>query len=130
MGDDSQTRRDLVMRSAIFASLVLAAGVTSFGASACDTRDVYNQKIFELLDKYNNEIVKANDAFARENLSVVRIVYTDGKHFPRGYFPGYFYTDAGVRYQNWTAWNAAVNAAVSNYSNDAKAAYNNACLFW
>jgi hypothetical protein len=118
------------MRSAIFASLVLAAGVASFGASACDTRDVYNQKISGLLDKYNNEIVKANDAFAHENMSVVRVVYTDGRHFPREYFPGYFYTDAGVRYQNWEAWRAAVNTAVSNYSNEAKAAYNNACLLW
>jgi hypothetical protein len=123
-------KKDLVVRSAILASLVLASGVISFDASACDTRDVYNQKISGLLDKYNNEIVKANDAYARENTAAVKVVYTDGRHFPREYFPGYFYTDAGLRYQNWEAWKAAVNAAVSNYSNEAKTAYNNACLFW
>jgi hypothetical protein len=118
------------MRSAIFASLVLAVGVTSVGASACDTRDVYNQKISGLLDKYNNEITKANDAYAHENMSIVKVVYTDGRHSPREYFPGYFYTGATIRYQNWEAWKAAVNTAVNNYSNEAKAAYNNACLFW
>jgi hypothetical protein len=118
------------MRSAILVALVLASGVTSFGASACDTRDVYNQKISGLMDKYQSEIIKANDAFAHENMSVVKVVYTDGRHFPREYFPGYFYTDAGVRYQNWEAWKAAVDTAVSNYSNEAKAAYNNACLLW
>jgi len=71
------------MRSAIFVSLVLASGVTSFGASACDTRDVYNQKISGLMDKYQSEIIKANDAFAHENMSVVKVVYTDRRHFPR-----------------------------------------------
>ena len=80
--------------------------------------------------RYNNEIIKANDAFAHENMYVVKVVYTDRKHFPREYFPRYFYTDATVRYQNWEAWNAAVNTAVTNYSNEAKTAYNNACLFW
>ena len=118
------------MRSSIFASLVLAIGVTSFGASACDTRDVYNQKISNLLDKYNNEMIKANDAYAHENVAVIKVVYTSRGYFPREYFPGYFYTDASLRYQNWEAWNAAVNTAVNNCSNEAKAAYNNACLFW
>ena len=78
------------MRSAIFASLVLAVGVTSFGASACDTRDVYNNKISGLMDKYNKEVIKANDAYAHENMSVVKVVYTDGRHFPREYLPDYF----------------------------------------
>jgi secreted trypsin-like serine protease len=49
------------MRSTIFVSLVLASGVASFGASACDTRDVYNQKIYNLLEKYQSEIIKDND---------------------------------------------------------------------
>ena len=66
------------MRSAIFVSLVFASGVTSFGASACDTRDVYNQKISGLMGKYQSEITKANDAFAHENMSVVKVVYTNG----------------------------------------------------
>jgi hypothetical protein len=118
------------MRSAVFVSLVLASGVTSFGASACDTRDVYNQKISGLMDKYQSEITKANDAFAHENMSVVKVVYTNGRHFPREYFPSYFYTDAGARCQNWESWRTAVNTAVNNYSIEAKAAYNNACLLW
>jgi hypothetical protein len=118
------------MRSAIFVSLVFASGITSFGASACDTRDVYNQKISGLMDKYQSEITKANDAFAHENMSIVKIVYTDGRHFPKEYFPGYFYTDVGARYQNWEAWREAVNTAVNNYSIEAKAEYNNACLLW
>jgi hypothetical protein len=118
------------MRSAIFVSLVFASGVTSFGASACDTRDVYNQKISGLMDKYQGEITKANNAFAHENMSVVKVVYTDGRHFPKEYFPGYFYTDMNSRYQNWETWREAVNAAVNNYSIEAKAAYNNACLIW
>jgi hypothetical protein len=88
------------------------------------------RKISGLMDKYQSEITKANDAFAHENVSVVKVVYTDGKHFPREYFPGYFYTDAGARYQNWESWRAVVNTAVNNYSIEAKAAYNNACLLW
>jgi hypothetical protein len=82
------------------------------------------------MDKYQSEIIKANNTFAHENMSVVKVVYTDGRHFPRKYFSGYFYTDAGVHYQNWEAWKAAVDTAVSNYSNEAKAAYDNACLGW
>jgi hypothetical protein len=118
------------MRSAIFVSLVFASGVTSFGASACDTRDVYNQKISGLIDRYQSEITKANDAFAHESMSIVKVVYTDRRHFPREYFPSYFYTDASSRYQNWESWREAVNTAVNNYSIEAKAAYNNACLLW
>ena len=79
------------------------------------------------MDKYQSEIIKPNDAFAHENMSVVKVVYTDVRHFPREYFPGYFYTAAGARYQNWETWRAAVNTSVNNYSNEAKAAYNNAC---
>ena len=35
------------------------------------------------MDKYQSEIIKANDAFAHENMSVVKVVYTDRRHFPR-----------------------------------------------
>jgi hypothetical protein len=64
--------KELAMRSTIFVSLVLASGVVSFGASACDTREAYNQKISSLLEKYQSEMVKANDAFAREIIPVKR----------------------------------------------------------
>ena len=121
-----KSEKDVVMRSAIFASVVLASGVISLGASACDPQEVYNQKISGFLSKYQNEIIQANDIFARENVPVMRIVYTNRRHFPNEYFVSYpySYNEAVDR------WNRAVNAAVTNYSNDAKTAYNNACLWW
>ena len=112
------------MRSAIFVSIVLASGLASFGASACE----YNSKISVLLAKYQNEIVQANDAFARESFPVVQVVYTNGRRFPHGYFVNYPYSygyPIAVDH-----WNKAVNTAVTNYSSDAKAAYDNACLWW
>ena len=114
------------MRSAFFASVALASGVISFGASACDTRDVYNQKISGLLEKYQSEIVKANDAFAHEKMPIVKVVYRSGRRFATEYVMSYpySYNDAVVR------WNAAVNTAVTNYSTDAKTAYDNACPWW
>jgi hypothetical protein len=54
----------------------------------------------------------------------VKIVY----HYPREYFVTYPYY-----YGYNTAadhWNKAVNTAVTNYSNDAKTTYDNACLWW
>jgi hypothetical protein len=42
------------MRSAIFASVVLASGVISFGASACDPLNIYTQNISRPLEKYKN----------------------------------------------------------------------------
>ena len=121
-----KSEKELVMRSTIFVSLVLASGVTSFAASACDTREVYNQKISSLLEKYQSEIVRANDAFAHENMPLVKVVYTKGRRFPNEYFVSYPYTynEAVIR------WNTAVNTAVTNYSSEAKTAYNNACLWW
>ena len=116
------------MRSAIFASIVLASGIVSFGASACDPQREYNQKISVLLAKYQNEIVQANDAFARESVPVVKVVYTNGRHSPHEYFVSYPYSygyNMAVDH-----WNKAVNTAVTNYSNDAKAAYDSACLWW
>ena len=116
------------MRSAIFASIVLASGLASFGASACDPQREYNQKISNLLAKYQIEIVQANDTFARESLPVVKVVYTRGRYVPHEYFVTYPYSysyDTAVGH-----WNKAVNTAVTNYSNDAKTAYDNACLWW
>jgi hypothetical protein len=45
------------------------------------------------MDKYQSEITKADDAFAHENISVVKVVYTNGRHFSKEYFPSCFYTD-------------------------------------
>ena len=128
MGDDGQSEKDIVMRSAIFASIVLASGIASFSASACDPQREYNQKISILLAKYQNEIVQANDTFARESLPLVTVVHTNTRHFPREYVVSYPYS-----YGYNTAvdrWNKSVNTAVTNYSNDAKIAYDNACLWW
>jgi hypothetical protein len=122
-----KSEKDVVMRSAIFASIVLASGIASFGASACDPQREYNQKISGLLAKYQNEIVQANDAFARESLPLVTVVHTHGRYFSREYFAypySYGYNTAVDH------WSKAVNSAVTNYSNDAKIAYDNACLWW
>src|SRR5215472_10144403 len=106
------------MRSAIFVSIVLASGLASFGASACDPQREYNSKISVLLAKYQNEIVQANDTFARESFPVVQVVYTNGRHFPHEYLMNYPYSygyNMAVEH-----WNKAVNTAVTNYSSDAK----------
>jgi hypothetical protein len=118
--------KDVVMRSAIFASIVLASGIVSFDASACDPQREYNQKISGLLTKYQNDIVQANDTFARENFPVMKVVYTNGRRFANEYLVNYSYTyDRAVDH-----WNKAVNTAVTNYSTDAKTAYDNACPWW
>jgi len=118
--------KDEVMRSAIFASIVLASGIVSFDVSACDPQREYNQKISGLLAKYQNDIVQANDTFARENFPVTKVVYTNGRRFANEYFVNYYYTyDRAVDH-----WNKSVNTAVTNYSTDAKTAYDNACPWW
>jgi secreted trypsin-like serine protease len=121
-----KTEKELAMRSTIFVSLVLASGVASFGASACDTRDVYNQKIYNLLEKYQSEIVKDNDVYSHEIMPIVKVVYPNGRRFPNEYFWSYSYpyNEAVVR------WNTTVNTAVTNYSSEAQTAYNNACPWW
>ena len=119
------------MRSAIFASIVLASGLASFSASACDPQREYNQKISDLLAKYQTEIVQANDTFARESFPVVKVVYTNGRHFPHEYFVGYPYYPYSYSYNMAVdRWNKLVNTAVTNYSNDARTAYDNACMWW
>ena len=115
------------MRSAIFASVVLASGVISFGASACDPKPMYDQKISSLLDKYQNQITQANEAFARATYPVTEIVYEPrGRYGYRSFvnYHPYLYNAAVDQ------WKVSVDAAVSNYSNEAKAAYDNACLGW
>lgn len=121
-----EPEKDLVMRSAIFASVVLASGVISFGASACDPRPIYDQKISGLLDKYQNQIIQANDAFARATSPVTEIVYERRGHYPYRYFVNYhpYLYNAAV-----DQWKGSVDAAVTNYSSEAKAAYDNACAW-
>jgi hypothetical protein len=120
--------KDILMRSAIFASIVVASGVFSFGASACDGPEAYKQNINRLLEKYQTEITQANNAFAHANVPVVRVVYTDRRHSPVEYLGNYpypnSYVDAAER------WREAADAAASNYSRDAKAAYDNLCHLW
>jgi hypothetical protein len=123
-----KSEKDLVMRSVIFASIVLASGIASFGASACDPQREYNQKISVLFAKYQNEIVQANDAFARESLPLVTVVHTHGRHFAREYVVSYPYSYGYNTVVDH--WNKTVNTAVTNYSNEAKIAYDNACLWW
>src|SRR5215831_963986 len=116
------------MRSAIFGSIVLALGLASYGASACDPQREYNEKISNLLAKYQTEIVQANDTFARESYPLVKVVYTNGKYVSHEYLVTYPYSygyNVAV-----DRWNKAVNVAVTNYSNEAKTAYDNACLWW
>ena len=123
-----EPKKDLVMRSAIFASVVLASGVISFGASACDYPDVYKQKISGLLEEYQAEVVQANNSFAHTNVPVIRVVYTNRRHSPVEYLGSYpqpnSYTDAVNR------WQTAVNDAATKYTQGANAAYNNACHMW
>jgi hypothetical protein len=104
------------------------SAASNVGSITCDPQREYHQKISNLLAKYQIEIVQANDAFARESLPFVKVVYTGGRHVPREYFVTYPYS-----YGYNTAvdhWNKAVNTAVTNYSNDAKTAYDNACFWW
>jgi hypothetical protein len=123
-----EPEKDLVMRSAIFASVVLASGVLSLGASACDSPYVYQQRISGLLGEYQSKITQANDAFAYTNVPVVRVVYADRRHSPIEYLGRYpypnTYTEAVDR------WREAVNAAAKDYSQEANAAYDNACRLW
>jgi hypothetical protein len=120
--------KDKVMRSAIFASVVLASGVISFGASACDRPDVYKEKISGLLAKYDAKILQANDQFAHANVPVVRVVYTDRRHSPVEYLGSYPYPNSYAEAVN--RWKGAVDAAAKDYSQQAYAAYDNACRLW
>ena len=116
------------MRSAIFASVVLASGVISFGASACDPPNIYSQNISGLLAKYQNQILQANDEFAHANIPVVRVVYTDRRHSPVEYLGRYPYPNSYTEAAN--RWKEAVDAAAKDYSQQANAAYDNACRLW
>src|SRR5215831_20058369 len=111
-----KSKKDVVMRSVIFASIVLASGIVSFSASACDPQREYNQKISILLAKYQNEIVQANDTFAHESLPLVTVVHTNTRHFPREYVVSYPYS-----YGYNTAvdhWNKSVNTRSEEHTSE------------
>jgi hypothetical protein len=120
MGDDGQIRKGCSYGSAIFACIVLASGLASLAFSRVNLSRDYNQKISDLLAKYQNEIVRDNDAFALENFPVVKVVYKNGRHLPHEYLVTYPYLyDYNMAVNRW---NKAVSTAVTNYSNDAKTA--------
>jgi hypothetical protein len=123
-----EPEEDKDMRSAIFASVVLASGVVSLGALACDRPDVYQQRISGLLQDYQSKIIQANDAFAYANVPVVRVVYTDRRHSPVEYLGKYPYPNTYTEAVN--RWKGAVDAAAKDYSQQAYAAYDNACRLW
>ena len=83
------------MRFAIFVSLALAAGVTSFGASACERWDEYTGKIAKAQGDYQQAVNTA--------------------------YNSYYY---GVRYKK-ADWENAVNNALTNYMTKSRDAYNN-----
>ena len=83
------------MRLAIFVSLALAACVTSFGASACETWAQYNDRVAKAQGDYQEAVNTA--------------------------YKNYYY---GVRY-NKADWENAVNTALTNYMTESRDAYNN-----
>jgi hypothetical protein len=117
------------MRLAIFVSLALAAGVTSFGASACSNSIDYNNKMTEVQQKYQHDVDAANKAYVDGRSSGVELVYANAR---RNAAPQYFYMvrDNGQNSQNWQNWQNAVNAAVAEYMTNAQAAYNNYTCNW
>jgi hypothetical protein len=83
------------MRLAIFVALALAAGITSFGASACEPWAQYNDRVAKAQGDYQEAVNTA--------------------------YNNYYY---GVRYKK-ADWENAVNTALTNYMTESRAAYNN-----
>src|SRR5438105_14490563 len=112
------------MRLAICVSLALAAGVTSFGASACSNSNEYNDKMTEVQQKYRVDVAAANNAYVDGRRSTVELVYaSNGRRFA---VPQYYYLvrDDWQNSQNWRNWENAVNAAMAEYTTSSQAAYN------
>jgi hypothetical protein len=76
------------MRLAIFASLALAAGVSSFGASACTNPTEYNNRMTEIQDKYRVDVDTTNKAYVAGRRSSVELVYATNRRVdvPRDIF--------------------------------------------
>jgi hypothetical protein len=117
------------MRLAIFASLALAAGVTSFGASACSNTNEYNTRMTEVQEKYKVDVEAANKAYIAGRRSPVELVYAANR---RAAVPQYYFVveDNWQNSQNWQNWQNSVNTAVADYMKDAQAAYNNYICQW
>jgi hypothetical protein len=125
--------KDLVMRLAICVSLALAAGVTSFGASACSNSNEYNNNMTEVQQKYKVDVAAANKTYVDGRRSTVELVYANTGR--RVAVPQYYYMVRddwmnGQNWQNWQNWQNAVNAAVAEYTTNAQAAYNNYICNW
>jgi hypothetical protein len=122
--------KDLVMRFAICVSLALAAGVTSFGASACSNTNQYNDKMTEVQQKYRVDVAAANKAYVDGRRSTVELVYASNAR--RFAVPQYYYLvrDDWRNSQNWQNWENAVNVAVAEYTTNSQAAYNNYICNW
>jgi hypothetical protein len=123
------------MRLALFVPLALAAGVTSFAASACDNRADYNNKINGYLKEYQISVDAANKNYALLN-NDASVRWLAAGHYYRYYIPRgqrYFWAslayDEARRY-NMLVWTNAVNKALEDYNRNAEAAHENACLWW
>ena len=123
------------MRLALFVPLALAAGVTSFAASACDNREDYNNKINGYLKEYQLAVDTANKNYAMQNSDANLRYFYAGRYYryyhPRGqqYFWAALAYDEAARY-NLLVWTNAVNKAVEDYNKNAQAAHENACVWW
>jgi hypothetical protein len=125
MGDISQTRKDLVVRLGIFMSLALAAGVSSFNASACTRLDDYNRNVTTVQQKYQLAVDAANKTYAARNVSTVVYVdrYVSGRRYNPTVVSYNMQRDNWQNWQNWQDWQKAVNAAMADYMTGAQDAY-------
>jgi hypothetical protein len=121
--------KDLVMRLALCLALAFAAGVTSFGASACSSSTEYNGRMTEVQQKYKADVAAANKAYVDGRRSNVELVYVSNR---RVAVPNHYYLvrDDWQNSQNWQDWRTTVNAAMAEYTTNAQAAYNNYICNW
>jgi hypothetical protein len=121
--------KDLSMRLTLCVALALAAGVTSFGASACSTSNEYNDKMTEIQQKYKSDIAVANKTYVDGRRSNVDLVYVSNR---RVAVPNYYYLvrDDGQNWQNWQNWQNAVSSAMAEYTTNAQVAYTNYICNW
>jgi hypothetical protein len=73
--------KDLAMRLALCLALAFAAGVTSFGASACSSSNEYNGRMTEVQQKYKADVAAANKAYVDGRRSNVELIYVSNTDF-------------------------------------------------
>jgi hypothetical protein len=99
------------MRLAIFVSLALASGISSFAASACDTRVDYSNNINRSQAEYQAAVDQANRSYLEKAMYSVR-----------------------PHRANLLDWSNSVNAALDRYTRQTQETYDNfmtnACLWW